>query len=545
MKFPEKSSLAILTVLCTVTAQSAAAVVEKPDLYELSIVHLSDFHSRYEPVSPPSGSLCYDADKCVGGIARVARIVKRYKENQPNALFLNAGDNFQGTLYYDLYRGNITAPFMNDLPHDAMTIGNHDFDDGVSGFASFARQLRAPVVVANIDTSKEPSMKNVYTNSTTIVKGGKRIGIIGVIFSDTDKISKTTGKLKFLDEVETVNAEAKKLKAQGVDIVVVLSHCGIDRDKLMAKECPDINVIVGGHSHILLWSGANSPPSGELAYDKYPIAVTQRDNTNKTVLIVHAGAYTKYVGDLKVVFNERNEIVTWSGNPIYLDRAVKEDPAILEKLRPWKIGVDKVGKVHVGETRVFLNGTCSTGDCSFADFITDVMVDKYAGSANISLNSALNIQNSIPAGEIVYEDIYMTLPYNNTWDLIELAGSDLLKILEENVAVSVSNTSFINYKLLHWSGLKVTYNLKNTNSKVVEVKVRCSQCTEEFEILDLQKRYRIVVASYLLTSAYKTIQKKHRLIVKGETRDVDNLVDYVKRVKVINDVKPGARMIFQ
>ncbi|KAJ8687576.1 hypothetical protein QAD02_023370 [Eretmocerus hayati] len=510
-------------------------------------IHCNNFflamnRKSYVPVPPLSG-LCYDYEKqkCVGGIARIAKIVHRLKEIRSNAVFLNSGDYFQGTLYYDLFRGNITAHFMNKLPHDAMTIGNHDFDDGISGLAAFLKGLKAKVVVSNINTDEEPSLQGLYSGSTIIHRGGRDIGVIGAIFNETNKISSTTEKVKFLDEVKSINLEAEKLKAKGVEIIIVLSHCGIEHDKIIASECPHVDVVVGGHSHILMYNGL--PPSGEIAYSEYPLVVTQKKFPRK-VLVVHAGAFTKYMGDIRIIFNEKSEVDYWKGNPIYLDSSIEEDPAISKDLQPWTTEMMKVGGVKVGEAAIFLNGSCSSGECNLANFVTDAMVDYYKKNSSIALTSAINVQNSIPIGPITFQDIYMTLPYNNTWDLIDLKGRDLIQVLEDNVSKNLRQGLFVNNFLLHWSGLKVVYNLSNTRSKLVQVQIRCHECPDgRYQDVDENKIYRIVVQSYLVGGKFKIIFEKFRNWVKGDTYDVENLVKYVQKVGTVN-VTTESRMVF-
>lgn len=122
--------------------------------------------------------------------------------------------------------------------------------------------------------------------------------------------------MKFLDESATVRAEATLLKEQGVDIIIVLSHCGLDVDYIIAKNAgPDIDVIVGGHSHTFMYTGES--PSDDRPQDNYPAIV--RNANGHTVLIVQASAYTKYIGDLTVYFDAAGQVVSWEGSPIFLD----------------------------------------------------------------------------------------------------------------------------------------------------------------------------------------------------------------------------------
>ncbi|XP_077260308.1 apyrase isoform X2 [Temnothorax americanus] len=406
----------------------------RSDLFELSIIHLNDFHARFEQTSSSSGSCQEGHEKdCVGGIARVYTAVNQLVKERPNAIFLNAGDHFQGTLWYNIHRWNVTALFLNMLPHDAMTIGNHEFDNKIEGVVPFLKNVNAPVVVTNIDDSEEPTIQGLYKNSTIIERNGTKIGVIGVILSTTNLLSNTE-KLKFLDEVRTVNDEAKRLKEKGVDIIIVLSHCGLNVDRIMAANCPLIDVIVGGHSHTFLYSGP--PPSIDAPADEYPVVVTQNE-TDRTVLIVQAAAFTKYLGNLTVWFDDQGEVVDWDGNPLLLDQSVEEDPEILEALKPWKEEVDGTALKKIGKTRVLLDRNCRYKECNMGNLITDAMVDAVVDDAKnkthwtyaaVACSNSGGIRTSIEESEITYGDLIMVHPFENTWDTVELTGESIKKM---------------------------------------------------------------------------------------------------------------------
>lgn len=127
--------------------------------------------------------------------------------------------------------------------------------------------------------------------------------------------------MRFFDESKSVRAEAAALKAQGVDIIIVLSHSGLSVDKIIARDGgPDIDVIVGGHSHTFMFTGDN-PPGNMYPVDEYPAIVKSADDGHE-VLIVQASAYTKLVGDLTVFFDASGNVVRWEGSPVYLDDSV-------------------------------------------------------------------------------------------------------------------------------------------------------------------------------------------------------------------------------
>ncbi|XP_020284123.1 apyrase isoform X2 [Pseudomyrmex gracilis] len=406
----------------------------RTDLFELSIIHLNDFHARFEQTGPTSGTCRKgEEENCVGGFARLYTAVNQLVNERPNAIFLNAGDHFQGTLWYNIHRWNVTAKFMNMLPHDVMTIGNHEFDNKIEGVVPFLKNVKAPVVVTNIDDSEEPTIQGLYQNSTIIERNGIKIGVIGVILSTTNLLSRTE-KLKFLDEVETVNDEAQRLKQKRIDIIIVLSHCGLDVDRIMAAKCPLIDVIVGGHSHTFLYTG--TPPSIDVPKDEYPVIVTQNES-NRTVLIVQAAAYTKYLGNLTVWFDEQGEVVDWDGNPILLDRSIKEDPDIVEALKPWKEEVDEMSSRKIGKTRVLLDKNCYYEECNIGNLLTDAMVDAFVDAADnksywtyaaVACMNPGGIRTSIEESDITYGDLLMVQPFENTWDTVELTGESIKKV---------------------------------------------------------------------------------------------------------------------
>ncbi|XP_046602712.1 apyrase isoform X2 [Neodiprion lecontei] len=516
----------------------------RTDLFELSVIHLNDFHARFVQTGSTSGT-CYEGyeDECVGGIARVYTATNQLVNERPNAIFLNAGDNFQGTLWYNVHGWNVTATFMNMLPHDAMTLGNHEFDNRIAGVVPFLEMLTTPVVVTNIDDSEEPDIQGLYTNSTIVERNGTQIGIIGVILSTTNTLA-STEKLAFWDEIETVNDEAARLKAQGIEIIIVLSHCGLDVDRELAANCPNVDLIVGGHSHTFLYSGTS--PSSDVAEDEYPVVVVQED-TQRTVLIVQAYAYTKYLGNISVWFDADGEVYDWEGNPILLDSSIEEDPDVLAALVPWQVAVDELGDTTVGTTKVRLYKNCRYGECNVGNLITDAMVDAYVGLAEnstywtyaaIACINAGGIRSTIEdtTGEITYADAVTSQPFENTWDVVELQGSDLLQVLEAGVATSYSDTEFVGIGFLQWSGLKVTFNLSNeAYSRVTELKVRCRECeVPTYEGVDLDEWYRIVVVSFLVTGGdgHTVLATQHRNHEVG-TRDIDLYVKYLGKMSPI------------
>lgn len=187
------------------------------------------------------------------------------------------------------------------------------------------------------------------------------------------------GKLKFLNESKAIKIEADKLKSQSVDIIIVLSHCGLDIDYIIAKNLgSDIDVIVGGHSHSHMYNVTTDRPNlgPDVPVDTYP-AVVETENGHKT-LIVQASAYTKFVGDLTVYFDKNGNVANWEGNPIYLDSNIPNDPDIERELHPWKEMIDKISQRKLGISKVEMNKEqCYYGECNLGNFFGDSFVHYY------------------------------------------------------------------------------------------------------------------------------------------------------------------------
>jgi len=465
--------------------------------FNLSVIHLNDFHARFDEQTK-GDSPCKVGDECIGGFARVYTAVNDLISKRENPIFLNAGDNFQGTLYYNMFKWNITQEFMNMLPTTAYTLGNHEFDDGIDGVVPFIETMKSPLVCSNLDDSNTPEFHGKYNKSIVVEVAGKRIGIIGVIISSTDSIA-STETMQFFDEVESVNAEAERLKAEeNVFTIIVLSHAGYDIDQyIAAKAVPGISLIVGAHTHTLLYNGP--APDGSEVEGEYP-TIVQREADNGDVLIVQAFCYTKYLGDITISYDDAGTPVHWEGLPLYLDENVPQDPAINELLQPYKDAVAVKGDQVIGYTETYLDfSNCYTLECNIGNFLADAMVASYIDKAepgtwtyaSIGILNAGGIRSSVPQGNISYGDMVTCQPFENTWDTGDLQGLFIKQFLEDAVYWSIS--------LMQLSGIKVVYDLNlPQGARTVSIDVLCQQCLEPaWEPLDMDKMYKIVLPSFL------------------------------------------------
>lgn len=165
----------------------------------------------------------------------------------------------------------------------------------MNGLVPFLDAAHFPVLIANMDASAEPTLAaaKALKKSTIFNVNGVQVGVIGYLTPETKDLAPFNGVL-FTDEVAAINAEAAELKRSGVNILIGLGHSGLDRDREIAVQCPDLDLVIGGHSHTFLFSGQQ--PDVEVPLGTYPVMVNRSDGSQ--VPVVQAYAYTKYLGYL-------------------------------------------------------------------------------------------------------------------------------------------------------------------------------------------------------------------------------------------------------
>ncbi|XP_050353509.1 apyrase-like [Nymphalis io] len=481
---------------------SAVSAQNDNDLFELNIIHYNDFHAHFDQISLNGGPCNPTEGDCIGGFSRLYTAIMQVLEAEPDSLLLNGGDTFQGTIWYNFLRWNVSQHFMNMLPHDAHVLGNHEFDHGVEGLLPYLRKLQSPMLGANVNTTFEPEMTPYIKNHIIVTRNKRKIGIIGILLRT---FSAPVGRVIMEDELEAVNREAALLTKQGVDIIIVLSHVGYTSDvSLAARMSSDVDIIVGAHSHSLLYNG--DAPDGSRPVGEYPTIVTQ-DNGHR-ILVVQASCYTRYLGDIKLYIDKAGKIVSWKGQPIYLGTSIVRDPHIESLLEPWRQEVDAIGKEVLGRSLTALQRGCYRGECNIANWACDGLVDEVVGlaqadawgAAHVCLMNAGGVRAHIDVGEITTEALLMAFPFENYVQLYDLKGEYLLEALEFSVGVSISDpTNFSSSRMLQIGGLRVVYNASQpAGARVLRAAARCVRCAvPRYEPLRRDKLYRVVSQSYI------------------------------------------------
>ena len=264
---------------------AAAALTFSAAAQDLTILHLNDTHSH---IDPENGG---KHDGWGGVIEQAAYIDSvRCADGRRNVLLLHAGDFSQGTSYFTELKGDMEIDVINAFGYDAVTLGNHEFDNGMDELARRLSNLDVPVVCANYDFTGTPLAQHIKPY-VIVKKAGKKIGIIGLLTDVSTVVdSRIAAALTYIHPVEVVNRYASYLKDEkDCDMVICLSHLGFDREEYtdceLAAKIRNVDVIVGGHSHTHL-------------DDKVVI----KDAEGEDVVIVQAWKWGRIIGKLSVDF---------------------------------------------------------------------------------------------------------------------------------------------------------------------------------------------------------------------------------------------------
>ena len=267
---------------------------ETSDLKKITILHTNDVHSHIEPFSSEHSEFPNQ-----GGFERRSTLVNSIRKNNPNTLLFDAGDIFQGTPYFNFFNGELEFKLMSLLKYDAVTIGNHDFDNGITGLYEQMPKASFDFLISNYDFSN--TVLNGKTKNYKIYnKSGIKIGVFGLGIELEGLVTKELYKeTKYLDPIEISRDVSDKLKfEENCDLIICLSHLGYKYDNLpdricdynLAKKSNHIDLIIGGHTHTFM--------------DKPIVLKNEKGND---VIINQVGCFGLYLGQIDFFFDRNNK----------------------------------------------------------------------------------------------------------------------------------------------------------------------------------------------------------------------------------------------
>lgn len=402
---------------------SAAA---QPAEISLRIIGMNDFHGALTETESYAGA------------AKLATAVEQLKaEADGEVLILASGDMMQGTAESNLERGQTVIRVMNHLGVDAMTVGNHEFDWGLDVLAERVREMNFPCLGANVkerDTGRVVSFLKPYTIA---VYDGMKVGIIGTVTQDTiTSVSPKHIESLQIDEPSGVVREAvRKLKEEGVDIIVLLAHMACyqneETGQLAGEAVPlakidGVNVIVSGHSHTIVCGEEGNVP------------------------IMQAGDKGRYLDVIDLVYStERKTVVSYQTRveAIKGDEVTADDKARdiiikasrrVEKMRQQEIGYLPAVLFH--DRRAV---------SPLGSWIADGIL--MAAGTDIALQNGGGIRRDSLGRRVTEGDLYEMLPFDNTIYTAHLTGAEIKEVLEHGLFDE-------KHSILQFAGMTVVYD---------------------------------------------------------------------------------------
>jgi len=466
----------------------------------LRILHWNDFHTQNLPfqVKTKSKATNNDTTFLVGGSATLAAYLQRYSIGDSATLILNAGDDFQGSPISTITKGASQIQLLNLLKPHAMTLGNHEFDYGRISLAEVIQKATFPIVSANL--------YDVKTNSTFVKKytiqqiGSLKVGIIGVMTTELPRLSlpSNVSNLQVQSPASVVNELIPEVKKNGADIIIALTHQGVIEDSILATQCPDLDIIVGGHSHTPLF----------------------RPKYVNGIVIVQAGSRGRWLGKLDVVVDafkdtviqSRGELVECRTADIVPDSVVASVVNNLEKLADASLN-EVIAEATVDLIRA------GNGESNIGNWIADAM--RAHAKTDIAFQNSGGIRKDLLAGKITIRDFWEISPFGNTLVTFSVNGATLRSMIEHQLSLrddfcQISGLTYV-YRIV--DGKKILHNIKVGKDLVNDT-----------------KSYTIVTNNYVAAQSkkYFGIELPDSAITQLHAIDRDVLIEAARKQKKIS-----------
>src|ERR1035437_10001677 len=289
IKFQNKSNLIPLQGLGVFLFLFFSISVFSQQKIKLVILHTNDTHSQVEPTEK---STLKTAD--MGGYARRMGVINQIRAAEKNVILVDAGDYSQGTPYFNFFNGRVEVDAMNRMKYDAITLGNHEFDNGIDTLAVVLKKAQFPILSSNYKLDKTP-LFNLVKPYLILERGGLRIGILALDVNPKSLIIENNYKgLLYEDPTEKANEISTLLKKkEKCDVIICLSHLGADTTKMevndfeIARKTLFIDVIIGGHSHSMITN------------------ITVKDAAGKPIVIAQMGKSGLYLGKVELELGKK------------------------------------------------------------------------------------------------------------------------------------------------------------------------------------------------------------------------------------------------
>jgi 5'-nucleotidase len=394
---------------------------------ELTLMHTNSLYAHIQEYTPFGQPL-------QGGIPRLATSVQAIRAEHDNSLLVSSGRDVLGTTMFTQYGGVVMADVMSQVGYDIALVTAIDLGAGgtIDAFAAYQSVAAYPLVNANFDMSVTGI--EIPANEILDVNGVK-VGVFGLT-SELSSGLTNLGELDVFDTDEVVEEQLAFFKEEGVDIVVLLSSLGVQRDAEVAEAHggeDGIDVIVGNDSNTILGNAEDFPENSLQPIGDYPLVFGEE--TSPT-LVVYGGRFGSYLGELNITFDADGVIEAWDGQLHFIDESITPDPDLQTYVDELVAGID-LASIVIGETNAALYGSFrdySWQENPLANLYADAFLEASQSlGADIALVNAGAVWGTIDEGEISLADLTTVQPFFNWLVIMDVTGDQLKTALEHGV----------------------------------------------------------------------------------------------------------------
>jgi 5'-nucleotidase len=400
-----------------------------------------------------------------GGMARIATLVARTRQESPHTLLALAGDTISPSIMSAVLRGEQMIAAWNQLGLDVATFGNHEFDFGPPTLLARMRESRFAWVSSNVLDRATGQPFGGARATHVVERDGVAVGFFGLTVADTPQTSSPGPGVEFRDPIATARGAVANLRTGRRPIVVAVTHQDMPADERMAREVPGIHLVIGGHEHDPL------------------------ENLVGETLITKAGADGVFVVRIHLQATRDGKVLARQHRFIPITPELPEDPAMAALVARYQGRLSEALDVRIGETRVPLdarNAALRTSETNAGNLVTDVMRGRLQADVALMNGGGIRGNQLVPAGALTRRDINALLPFLNVLVMVEVPGKVLLEVLERSVSVYPRESG----GFLQVSGLSFVFDpARPPGQRVVRVVVGG-------EPLDPERRYKLATNSY-------------------------------------------------
>jgi len=400
-----------------------------------------------------------------GGMARIATLVARARQESPHTLLALAGDTISPSIMSAVLRGEQMIAAWNQLGLDVATFGNHEFDFGPPTLLARMRESRFAWVCSNVLDRATGQPFGGARATHLVERDGVAVGFFGLTVADTPQTSSPGPGVEFRDPIATARGAVADLRTGRRPIVVAVTHQDMPADERMAREVPGIHLVIGGHEHDPL------------------------ENLVGETLITKAGADGVFVVRIDLQATRDGKVLARQHRFIPITPELPEDPAMAALVARYQGRLSEALDVRIGETRVPLdarNAALRTSETNAGNLVTDVMRARLQADVALMNGGGIRGNQLVPAGALTRRDINALLPFLNVLVMLEVPGKVLREVLERSVSVYPRESG----GFLQVSGLSFVFDpARPPGQRVVRVVVGG-------EPLDPERRYKLATNSY-------------------------------------------------